>query len=280
LELIKDYDSGINYHSGKENIVIDALSQRSHWNQLMVEQMPFDLYEEFDKINLRLVANTEVVAMEIDSTLSQNIRKGQLTDEKNQEIKRNIKQGKSPGFTEDDQGVLWYKGRICVLDVKEIKNLILQEAHDSAYSIHPEGNKMYQDLKVSYWWYGMKREVVEYVALCDTCQRVKAEHQRPAGLLQPFKLPEWKWEEIDMDFIVGLPRTQKACNSIWVIVDRLTKVTHFIPVKTTYNRPQLAELYILRIVCHHGVPKKIMSDRGTQFTSKFWKDSMSRWIRS
>jgi hypothetical protein len=97
----------------------------SHLNQLIVEQMPFDLCEEFDKLNLRLLANTEVVTMEIDSTLSQDIRKGQLIDEKVQEIKRNIKEGKSPGFTKDDQGVLWYKGRICVPDIKEINNLIL-----------------------------------------------------------------------------------------------------------------------------------------------------------
>jgi hypothetical protein len=125
LELIKDYDLGINYQPSKANVVADALSRRSHLNQLIVEQMPFNLYEELDKLNLRLVANTEVVAMEIDSTLSQDIRKGQLTDKKIQEIKRNIKDGKSPGFTEDDQGVLWYKGRICVSDIKEIKNLIL-----------------------------------------------------------------------------------------------------------------------------------------------------------
>jgi hypothetical protein len=124
LELIKDYDLRINYHSSKANVVADALSQRSHFNQLIVEQMPFDLCEEFDKLNLRLVANIEVVAMEIDS-LSQDIQKGQLTEEKIQEIKRNIKEGKSPGFIEDDQGVLWYKGRICVPDIKEIKNLIL-----------------------------------------------------------------------------------------------------------------------------------------------------------
>jgi hypothetical protein len=123
-----------------------------------------------------LVANTEVVATEIDSTLSQDIQKGQLTNEKIQEIKWNIKEGKSPGFTEGDQGVLWYKGRIRVPDIMEIKNLILQEAHDSACSIHPGGNKMYQDLKVSYWWYGMKHEVAENVALCDTCQRVKEKH--------------------------------------------------------------------------------------------------------
>jgi transposase InsO family protein len=90
-------------------------------------------------------------------------------------------------------------------------------------------------------------------------------------LLQPLKVPEWKWEEISMDFIVGLPRTRDGYDSIWVIVDRLTKVVHFIPMKTTYLGAQLAELYMSRIVCPHGVPKKIVSHRGTQFTSYFWK---------
>jgi hypothetical protein len=89
--------------------------------------------------------------------------------------------------------------------------------------------------------------------------------------MQPLQVPEWKWEEIAMDFIVELSRTQSGYDSIWVIVDRLTKVAHFIPVKTTYSRPQLAELYMLRIVCLHGVPKKIVSDRGTQFTLRFWE---------
>jgi hypothetical protein len=100
----------------------------------------------------------------------------------------------------------------------------------------------------------MKRHIVEYMALCDTCQRVKAEHQRPARLLQPLKIPEWKWEDIRMDIIVGLPRTQAGYDSIWVIVDRLTNVAHFIPVKTTYFGAKLAELYMSRIVCLHGVP--------------------------
>jgi hypothetical protein len=100
---------------------------------------------------------------------------------------------------------------------------------------------------------------------------VKAEHQRPAGLLQPLKIPEWKWEEIRMDFIVGLPLTQAGYDSIWVIVDQLTKVTHFIPIKMTYSGAKLAELYMSLIVCLHGVPKKIVSDRGSQFTSKFWE---------
>jgi hypothetical protein len=112
---------------------------------------------------------------------------------------------------------------------------------------------------------------VESVSLCDTCQRVKAEHQRSAGLLQPLKIPEWKWEEIGMDFIVGLPRSQAGYDSTWVIVDRLTKVAHFISVKTTYSSAKLAELYMSRIMCLHGVPKKIVSDRGSQFTSKFWE---------
>jgi hypothetical protein len=107
------------------------------------------------------------------------------------------------------------------------------------------------------------------VAQCDTCQRVKAEHQRPAGLLQPLKIPEWKWEEIGMDFIVGLPRTQAGYDSIWVIVDRFTKVAHFILVKMTYSSAKLVELYMSRIMYLHGVPKKIVSDRDSQFTSKF-----------
>jgi IS30 family transposase len=136
---------------------------------------------------------------------------------------------------------------------------------------------MYQDVKEKYWWYGLKRDVATHVALCDVCQRVKAEHQRPSGLLQPLNVPKWKCEEIGMDFIVGLPRTQNGYDSIWVIVDMLTKVAHFILVKTTYSRAQLVELYMSRIVCLHGVPKKIVSDRGTQFASRFWKrlhDSM------
>jgi hypothetical protein len=129
---------------------------------------------------------------------------------------------------------------------------------------------MYQDLKKRFRWYGMKREIAEYVAICDSCQRIKAEHQRPAGLLQPLQIPQWKWDEIGMDFIVGLPRTRIGYDSILVVVDRLTKAAHFIPVKTTYNSAVLAELHMARIVCLHGVLKKVVSDRGTQFISRFW----------
>ena len=116
----------------------------------------------------------------------------------------------------------------------------------------------------------MKKDIAEYVAVCDVCQRVKAEHQKPAGLLQPMLIPKWKWDKVGMDFITGLPRPRSGYDSIWVVVDRLTKVSHFIPVKTTYTSVKLDKIYMTRIVCLHGVPRTIVSDRGTQFTSKFW----------
>jgi hypothetical protein len=116
----------------------------------------------------------------------------------------------------------------------------------------------------------MKRGITKHVAICDSCEKIKAEHQKPAGLLQPLRIPQWKWDEIGMDFIVGLPRARAGYDSIWVVVDRLTKSAHFIPVKTSYNSVVLAELYMSWIVYLHGVPKKIVSDRGTQFTSHFW----------
>ena len=125
----------------------------------------------------------------------------------------------------------------------------------------------------------MKGDIVEYIAQCNTCRRVKAKHQRPAGLLQPLHIPVWKWEEISMDFIVGLPKMPNGHDSIWVIVDRLTKVAHFIPVKTDYKGNKLAQLYIDNILRLHGVPSWIVSDRGTQFTARFWK-SLHKALRT
>jgi hypothetical protein len=149
LELIKDYDLGINYHPGEANVVADTLSRSSHVIQLVVDSMPFELCEKFDKLNLRVVANTEATEMEVESNLLQEILKGQVEDEKIQQIKHNIKEEKSPDFSEDEEGVLWYTRRICVPSIKELKDKILCEAHESVYSIHTGGNKMYHDLKAT-----------------------------------------------------------------------------------------------------------------------------------
>jgi hypothetical protein len=169
-----------------------------------------------EQLNLGMLNNMEATVMEVESTLEEEICKGQETDEKIKEIKTQISLGKAPDFIEDDQGTVWFKKRICVPEIEHLRQLILREAHDSAYSNHPGCTKMYQDLKEKYWWYGLKRYVATHVALCDVCQRFKAEHQRPAGLLQPLKVSEWKWEEINMDFIVGLPRTRDGYDSIWL----------------------------------------------------------------
>jgi hypothetical protein len=269
--LIKDYELEIHYHLGKANVVVDALSRKSQVNMLAAHPMSYELAKEFDRLSLGFLNNTQGVAIELEPTIEQDIRKGQKDDEKINEIRQLIIDGKGKDFREDAEGVVWFKERLCVPDIKSIRELILKEAHEMTYSIHPGSEKMYQDLKKRFWWYGMKTEIAEYVAVCDSCQRIKAEHQRPAGLLQPLQIPQWKWDEIGMDFIVGLPRTCTGYDSIWVVVDRVTKAAQFIPVKTTYNSAVLAELYMARIVCLHGVPKKIVSDRGTQFTSHFWQ---------
>ena len=107
----------------------------------------------------------------------------------------------------------------------------------------------------------MKREIAEYVAECDACRRVKDEHQRPAGTLCPIAIPDWKWDKVGMDFITGFPKSQKGNNAIWVVIDRLSKVTHFLPVREDINSVKLAELYLARIVPLHGVPLRIISDR-------------------
>jgi hypothetical protein len=130
---------------------------------------------------------------------------------------------------------------------------------------------MYQDLKQNFWWTRMKREIVKYVSECDICQRVKASHLRTAGILQSLPIPSWKWDDISMDFIVGLPNTSQRHDSIWVIVDRLTKTAHFLPVHTTYNTKKYAEIYLDKIVHLHEIPRTIISNRGAQFVARFWE---------
>ncbi|WVZ93223.1 hypothetical protein U9M48_039221 [Paspalum notatum var. saurae] len=186
-------------------------------------------------------------------------------------IREGIAEAKRDCFTLDNQGVLWFKNRLVVPKDMELRKKILEEAHESVLAMHPGSNKMYQDLKQRFWWTRMKREIAKYVSECHVCKRVKADHLKPAGMLHPLNIPAWKWEDIHMDFVVGLPRTQKGYDSIWVIIDRFTKSAHFIPVKTSYTAATYAELYIARIVSLHGVPVTITSDRGSVFVSRFWE---------
>ena len=146
----------------------------------------------------------------------------------------------------------------------------MEEAHSSAYVMHPGSTKMYRTLKEHYWWNGMKKEIASFVSRCLTCQQVKVEHQKPAGKIQLLPIPVWKWEKITMDFVTGLPRTQKQHDAIWVIVDRLTKSAHFLPVNVEDSLEKLAQLYVDEIVRLHGVPISIVSDRDPRFTSRFW----------
>ncbi|GKB48458.1 putative reverse transcriptase domain-containing protein [Tanacetum coccineum] len=152
-----------------------------------------------------------------------------------------------------------------------LRDLIMHESHKSKYSIHPGSDKMYQDLKLLYWWPNMKADIATYVSKCLTCAKVKAEHQKPSGLLQQPEIPVWKWERITMDFVSGLPRTPSGYDTIWVIVDRLTKSAHFLPTKKTDTMEKLTQLYLKEIVCRHGVPILIISDRDSHFTSRFWR---------
>jgi hypothetical protein len=177
-------------------------------------------------------------------------------------IKENLHQKteKYKCFRQDGKGILWFGSRLVVPKNEDLKKRILDEAHLSKFSMHPGSTKMYHDLKPLYWWTRMKRKIARYVSECDTCQRIKASHLKSAGALQPLSIPLWKWDDISMDFIVGLPSTSRHHDSIWVIVDQLTKVAHFLLVHTTDKAQKYAELYIDRIVCLHGLPRTIISD--------------------
>nr|GEW70325.1 putative reverse transcriptase domain-containing protein [Tanacetum cinerariifolium] len=153
----------------------------------------------------------------------------------------------------------------------DLRSVIMHESHKSKYSIHPGSNKMYQDMKRLYWWPNMKANIATYVCKCLTCAKVKAEHQRPSRLLIQPVISEWKWDNIMMDFITKLPKSSKGFNTIWVIMDQLTKSAHFLPIRENDPLDKLARLYLNRIVARHGIAVSIICDRDGRFTSNFWK---------
>jgi hypothetical protein len=169
-------------------------------------------------------------------------------------------------FCEDAEGTLWFNDRLVVPKKEALKKKIFDEAHTLRYSIHPGSTKMYHDLRKQFWWTPIKHETARYVSECGTCQKVKTDYMKPGGLLQPLSIPDWKWDDI-----MGLPLTSHKFDSIWVIMDRLTKLAHFIPVSTKYRVEKYVEIYIARVLCLHGVPKAIVSDRGSQFVARLWE---------
>ncbi|KAL0291142.1 UNVERIFIED_CONTAM: Transposon Tf2-12 polyprotein [Sesamum calycinum] len=273
IELLKDYDCTIDFHPGKANVVANALSRKSsntlaslgsHNQTLLLKMRSMNTKLEVDQVAGLLAA------LQLKPDFVDHIKEARTRDPFLLRMRGKLKQGKKSNFSVRADGVIVNGERIGVTDADGLRKKILQEAHNAPYAMHLGTTKMYRNLKPYYWWQTMKKDVAEFVAKCITCQQVKAEHQAPAGKLRPLSIPEWKWEKITMDFVVGLPRTLRKHDAIWVIVDRLTKSAHFLPIRLGDSLDKLAELYVSEIVRLHGVPVSIVSDRDPRFTSRFW----------
>jgi hypothetical protein len=174
-----------------------------------------------------------------------------------------------------DGGLLTYKYRLFIPDCDDLKRFIMDELHKIPYTDHPGCQKMITATRKQFYWPGLKKNIAEYLAKCIECQQVKAEHWNPARLLQPLPILEWKWETISMDFITGLPTSARKNDAIMVVVDKLSKSTHFNPVKLTCKEIDIANIFMKEIFILHGMPKEIVSDRDRRFTYNFWKSLMA-----
>nr|GFC38550.1 putative reverse transcriptase domain-containing protein [Tanacetum cinerariifolium] len=166
-------------------------------------------------------------------------------------------------------GTLCLNGRSWLPCYGDLRTVIIHESHKSKYSIHPGSDKMYQDMKKLYWWPNMKADIATYVSKCLTCVKVKAEHQKQSGLLVQPKIPEWKYDNITMDFFTKIPKSSKGYDTIWVIVNRLTKSAIFTPIRETDHMDKLARIYLKEVVTRHGIPVSIISVRDPRFASNF-----------
>ncbi|GJV87977.1 putative reverse transcriptase domain-containing protein [Tanacetum coccineum] len=255
LELLSDYDCDIRYHPGKANVVADALSRKERIEPLRVRALVMTIGLDLPK---------QILEAQIEALKPENLK----NEDVGGMIRKDIPKEKLEPRAD---GTLCLHGRSWLPCYGDLRSVIMHESHKSKYSIHPGSEKMYQDMKKLYWWPNMKADIATYVSKCLTCARVKAEHQRPSGLLVQPAIPEWKWDNITMDFITKLPKSSQGFGTIWVIVDRLTKSAHFLPIRKNDPLDKLVRLYLNRIVARHGIPVSIICGRDGRFTSNFWK---------
>ncbi|GJY92517.1 reverse transcriptase domain-containing protein [Tanacetum coccineum] len=247
IKHIPEYE--IRYHPGKANVVADALSKKERLKPRRVRAM----------------------AVIIQAGMREKIQAAQSEALKQENVIMENLHGLDQQMEKKEGESLYFMDRIWVPLVGCVRTMIMDEAHRSKYSVHPGADKMYHDLRDMYWWPGMKRDIATYVSKCLTCSKVKAGHQKPSGLLQQPEIPEWKSDKITMDFITKFPRSKSGHDTIWVIVDRLTKSAHFLAIREDYSTEKLAKIYIDEIVARHGVPVSIISDRDGRFTSRCWQ---------
>nr|GFB11410.1 putative reverse transcriptase domain-containing protein [Tanacetum cinerariifolium] len=253
LELLCDYDCDIRYHPGKANVMADALSRKERDVLLRIQAL-------FMTISLDLPK--QILAAQIKALKLKNLKKEDVGGMIITDIPKERLEPRA-------DGTLCLNDRSWLPCYGDLRSVIMHESYKSWYSIHPGSEKMYQNVKKLYWWPNMKADIATYVSKCFTCTRVKAEHQRPSGLLVQPAIPEWKWDNIMMDFITKLPKSSQGFDTIWVIVDQLTKYAYFLPIKENDPLDKLARLYLNRIVARHGIPVSIICDRDGRFTSNF-----------
>ncbi|GJR84295.1 putative reverse transcriptase domain-containing protein [Tanacetum coccineum] len=253
LELLSDYNCDIRYHPGKANVVADALSRKERIEPLKVRALVMTIGLDLPK----QILEAQIEAQKLENLVNEDV--GSI-------IKSDIPKERLEPRAD---GTLCLHGNSCLPCYGDLRSVIMHESHKSKYSIHPGSEKMYQDMKKLYWWPNMKAYIAIYVSKCLTSARVKAEHQWPSGLLVQPEIPEWKWDNITIDFITKLPKSSQGFDTIWVIVDRLTKSAHFLPIRENDPLDKLARLYLNRIVERHGIPASIICDRDGRFTSNF-----------